>query len=146
LPPDRIIGINRAADVLQIATEVLSGEIAATEGQTEAALQHFQEAVRIQDGLRYYEPPNWYYPVRESVGRLLLSLGRTKEAEAVFREDLRRTPHNPWSLYGLMQSLRAQKADSEPAKVEGEFRQAWSKADLEFQPSRFEAFPVSDAR
>ena len=96
--------------------------------------------MRLQEGLRYYEPPEWYYPVRESLGRMLLAAEKPAEAERVFREDLKRTPANPWSLHGLAESLRAQKREKEAIEVEERFRRAWSKADLELHPSRFEAF------
>ena len=54
----------------------------------------------MQDALVYEEPPIWYFPVRESLGAQLLAMGRTQEAEAVYREDLRINPGNPRSLYG----------------------------------------------
>jgi tetratricopeptide (TPR) repeat protein len=140
IPADRIVGNNTAKAALDIAMHVLSGHLAAKRAQTDDAIRHFKEAVRLQDELRYYEPPDWYYPVRESLGTLLLTAGRPAEAESVFREDLRRTPENPWSLFGLRQSLRARQADAEAGAVEERFRRAWSRADIEFQPSRFEAF------
>lgn len=99
--PDRILGLNRAADLLGIAMHVPSGHMAASQGNIDDSIRHFQEAVQLQDTLRYYEPPEWYYPVRASLGMALLKAGRTCEAEAIFREDLKRTPENPWSLYGL---------------------------------------------
>ncbi|HEY3197135.1 MAG TPA: tetratricopeptide repeat protein [Nitrospirales bacterium] len=142
---DRIVGNNRAKTVLDIAKHVLSGNINARAGKLDEAIAHFKEAVRLQDQLRYYEPPDWYYPVRESLGTLLLLAGRPADAEAVFREDLRRTPENPWSLFGLGRSLRAQKADTEAAAIEDRFRLAWRRADIGFRPSRFEAFLAGES-
>ena len=52
-------------------------------------IAHFQEAVHIQDSLRYAEPPSWYYPVRQSLGAALLQAGRAEAAEAVYRQDLK---------------------------------------------------------
>jgi tetratricopeptide (TPR) repeat protein len=146
MPPERIIGLNSAQTLLQIASHVLTAELAAKRGQTNEGIRHFEEAVRVQDGLRYYEPPDWYYPVRESLGMLLLTAGRPDEASAVFREDLKRTPENPWSLYGLARSLHAQKAEGEAAKAQERFLRAWSHADLEFKPSQFEAFLADHVR
>ncbi len=143
IPPERTIGLNPAAKLLQIASHVLTGQIVAKQGRTDEAIHHFEKAVSLQDRLRYYEPPDWYYPVRESLGNLFLSAGRAAEAEAVYHEDLKRTPENPWSLYGLGQSLRKQQREGEAAAVEERFRRAWSHADLEFHPSRFEAFLVA---
>jgi tetratricopeptide (TPR) repeat protein len=140
----RMVGLNSAQVLLGIASHVLSGQITVKSGQIENAMNDFEEAVRLQDGLRYNEPPDWYYPVRESLGRLLLTAGRAGEAERVFQEDLRRTPENPWSLYGLAESLRVQKKERDAATVEERFRKAWSVADVDFQPARFEAFLIAD--
>ena len=90
-----------------------------------------------QDALRYEEPPAWYYPVRQSLGAVLLNAGRATEAEAVYREDLRRNPENGWSLYGLTQSLRAQKKKEEAAAANQRFRKAWAQADVKLTASRF---------
>lgn len=140
IPPARIVGLNSADVLLRIASQVLNGQLAGKRGQCERAVTYLREAVQLQDGLRYYEPPDWYYPVRETLGNVLLSCGRNTDAEAVFREDLTRTPENPWSLHGLTQSLRAQRRDEEAAAAEARFLRAWSQADLKFLPARFEAF------
>ncbi|MGH7233496.1 MAG: hypothetical protein ACREJU_19360, partial [Nitrospiraceae bacterium] len=95
IPVERIVGLNPVTKVLRIASHVLTGQIAAKQSRIDEAIQHFEKAVGLQDRLRYYEPPDWYYPVRESLGNLLLSAGRAAEAEAVYREDLKRTPENP---------------------------------------------------
>lgn len=138
IPPDRIIGDNTpAAAVVRLASEALAGELAAKRGQTDDAVQHLEEAVHIQDGLPYTEPPPWYYPVRQSLGAVLLTAGRAAEAEAVYREDLKRNPENGWSLYGLAQSLRARNAPSEAAAVDERFRKAWAGADVTLTASRF---------
>jgi tetratricopeptide (TPR) repeat protein len=139
MPAERIIGLNSAAVLLRIASQVLSGQMAMKSGQLERAINDLEEAVRLQDGLRYSEPPDWYYPVRESLGRVLLTFSRAEEAERVFREDLTRNPENPWSLYGLAESLRLQKKEQDASMVEERFRSAWAAADIGFDPARFEA-------
>jgi tetratricopeptide (TPR) repeat protein len=144
MPGDRVVGNNSAKMILEIALHTLSGQLSARHGQNDPAIREFQEAVRLQDQLHYYEPPDWYYPVRESLGFLLLGAGRVAEAETVFREDLRRTPENPWSLFGLSQSLRRQ-GNTEAAAIEDRFRRAWRRADIEFSPSRFEAFMAEES-
>jgi tetratricopeptide (TPR) repeat protein len=83
------------------------------------------------------EPPPWYYPVRQSLGAVLLEAGRAKEAEAVYREDLKRYPENGWSLFGLAKSLRAQGRAADAVKVEHRFRRAWAQADVQPIASRF---------
>jgi hypothetical protein len=138
MPPDRIIGDNTPAkSLLNLASETLAGEIAARRGQTDVAIRHLQEAVRIQDALPYSEPPPWYYPARQSLGAVLLASGRPADAEAVYREDLKRNPENGWSLYGLAQALRARNADAEAADIDARFQKAWARADVTLTASRF---------
>ncbi len=66
---------------LQIAAHVLTGEIAARQGQLDAAIAHFREGMKLEDALLYFEPPDWYYPVRHSLGAVLLKAGRAADAE-----------------------------------------------------------------
>jgi len=61
----------------------------------------FREALKIEDAGLYFEPPKWYYPIRESLGAALLNAGQSAQAAAVYREDLKRFPENGWSLFGL---------------------------------------------
>lgn len=69
----------------------------------------------------YAEPPDWYYPVRESLGAALLLTGDAAAAERVFREDLRENPRNARSLFDLMESLKAQNKHDDARWVEVEF-------------------------
>jgi predicted Zn-dependent protease len=136
-PPERRIMMNSGAALLTLASNVLAGEIAARQGQYDRAVQLLATAVSQQDNLGYEEPPAWYYPVRQSLGAVLLKAGRADDAEAVYREDLRRNPENGWSLYGLMQSLQAQEKKKDAAEAEQRFHQAWAKADIQLTASRF---------
>ncbi len=134
---DRTIGQNSAAALEEIAGSVLAGELAARQAQYGEAIKYLEEAAGLQDALRYNEPQDWYYPVRHSLGAVLLSAGRAADAEAVYREDLKRNPENGWALYGLGQSLRAQQKSEEAAAVEERFRKAWSRGDVTLTASRF---------
>jgi hypothetical protein len=67
--------------------------------------------------------------VRESLGASLLAGGNAKEAEQDFREDLRRNPRNPRSLFGLKETLRAQHLENDAAWVDREFQRTWKHAD-----------------
>jgi tetratricopeptide (TPR) repeat protein len=140
---DTVTGINAAtpegADgktALSIAVHALSGEIATRRGDLEAGINHFREAVKIEDAGLYFEPPKWYYPIRHSLGAALVKAGRNAEAEKVYREDLRRFPENGWSLFGLAQALRAQRKNAEADAVEARFRRAWASTDVTLTASR----------
>ncbi|HSM77941.1 MAG TPA: hypothetical protein VLT57_09965, partial [Bryobacteraceae bacterium] len=74
--------------------------------------------------------PDWYYPVRESLGAALLLSGKPAEAEIVFREGVNRTPHNGRMLFGLLQSLKAQNKQNDAEWVESEFQSAWAGSDI----------------
>ncbi len=123
--------------VLGIASEALAGEIAARTGRAAEAEAHFRAAMELEDGLSYMEPPNWYYPIRHSLGKVLLERGRATEAEALYRQDLKRFPENGWSLYGLVASLRAQGKNQEAMAVQERFDKVWHGADVQLTASRF---------
>ena len=135
ISPDRPLGTsNRARNVAEVAVVVVAGELAAARGDHKGAAAKLTDAVRMQDALIYEEPQIWYYPVRESLGAQLVAMGRTKEAEAVYREDLKINPGNPRSLYGLAQCLSAEGKAAEAAKAREQFRKAWRFADSEPTP------------
>ncbi|MBV1797797.1 tetratricopeptide repeat protein [Siccirubricoccus sp. G192] len=94
-------------DVLGIAAKVVQARLAQTEGDHARAATLFAEAAAAQDRLPYMEPPFWYYPVQQSLGAALLAAGRPGEAEAAFREALRRSPNNGWAAAGLLRVAEA---------------------------------------
>ncbi|NNL66207.1 MAG: hypothetical protein HKP30_08195 [Myxococcales bacterium] len=132
-----IVGGNTLGDVLAVASAVLTGELAAEEDRYGDSLASLHRAVLLQDNLNYTEPPDWYYPVRQSLGAVLLEAGRAQEAEAVYWQDLREHPESGWSLFGLAQALRAQGKDDQAAAIEARFGKVWSAADVKLEASRF---------
>jgi tetratricopeptide (TPR) repeat protein len=122
--------------IMEIAAHALLGEIADRRGQADAE-GHFREAVRLQDTFNYIEPPQWYYPVRHSLGAVLLRRGRAAEAERVYRADLRKFPENGWALFGLAKALEAQGRSTEAKAVDARFRKAWAGSDVTLTASRF---------
>jgi len=116
---------NKTKDILKIAENVLGAQVALAKNDNAAAVSMLREAVAVQDTLKYDEPQDWFYPVRESLGGVLLMSGDAKGAERVFRDDLEKTPRNPRSLFGLNQALKAQDRNSDAWFVEQEFRKAW---------------------
>lgn len=127
LPADATWGQNKASAVFAMAAELLAARTLGDE------IAHLRRAVAMQDEFVYDEPPAWYYPVRESLGAALLRAGQAAEAEAVFREGVRRGPGNGRMLFGLMESLKMQNKQDEAAWVRKEFEAAWAKADFQLR-------------
>lgn len=123
-----------ATMLLEIADELVQGEIAMAEGDFEKAVSHFEIAVGVQDQLPYTEPPFWYYPTRHTLGKALLAAGDAVTAESVYRRDLEIYPHNGWAMFGLIQSLKAQGKDA--SEQEAMFKHMWGRADVTLTASR----------
>ncbi len=121
---------NKARAFLDLAENVLDARIGAAKGDQEQAIECWQKAVEIEDKLNYGEPPEWFYPVRESLGAALLQNGQAGRAEAVFRADLEQYPRNPRSLFGLLKALEVHKEDTNVEEVRKEFEAAWKNADV----------------
>lgn len=128
LPEMNMVLQNQPGDVGKVASALLAGRIAEAKGDSDAAIAAYQRAVAAEDALSYDEPADWFYPTRETLGGALLRAGKPGEAEAVFREDLKRNPNNPRSLFGLSEALKAQKKPS--AKYAQSFKQMWKGGPL----------------
>ena len=128
---------NGAKAILEIGVEVLSGEISAKLGDYDQAVARLHRAVLLEDNLIYNEPPDWHVPARQSLGAVLLDADRPAEAEAIYWQDLGHNRENGWSLFGLMQSLKAQGKTEAAVLIEARFRKAWSNADVALTASRF---------
>jgi tetratricopeptide (TPR) repeat protein len=127
-PPDVVFTMpinNKAKDIMKIAEDVLGAKIAIAKKDKATAISQLREAVAIQDTLKYGEPPDWFFPVRESLGAALLMNGDLGDAERVFRDDLDRNPRNPRSLWGLHQALTEQKRNYDAGFVQKEFDSSW---------------------
>jgi tetratricopeptide (TPR) repeat protein len=123
--------------MLGVALLVLEARIDATDGRSDAAVELLRQAVTREDALSYAEPADWFFPVRHLLGAQLLIANHPAQAERVYREDLRRNPANGWALYGLAQSLRAQRRTVEARRVEQQFQRAWRYADVRLPASAF---------
>jgi tetratricopeptide (TPR) repeat protein len=114
----------------RVAQAVLNAELGGLRADLDARLAGLAEAVKLEDKLPYMGPAFWYFPVRQLHGAALVDARQFAEAEAVFREDLKRHPENGWSLCGLLQCLRAQGKSDAAAAVEMRLREAWKHADI----------------
>ena len=93
-------------EIVQTARHVALGRLADARGDLAGAIKAYEDAIFVQDTLPYTEPPHWYYPVRQSLGVVLLRAGRLDDAEKAFRQSLAQTPSNGWALKGLMEVYR----------------------------------------
>lgn len=135
MPADTEYGFyfNKAQAFLDLTANMLDARIATAQGDRKHAIEYWKNAVEIQDRLYYGEPPEWFYPVRESLAGALLASGQAEQAEAVFRADLEQYPRNPRSLFGLLKSLEIQKKTSDAEWVRREFETAWKNADVKLK-------------
>lgn len=112
-------------DVGRIAAHVLRARIAQAGNDLDGAARELKAAVAIEDTLPYMEPAYWYYPVRQSLGAVLLLKGDTKGAREAFGAALARTPNNAWALYGLSEAYTREGLKREAKVVEQRFAKAW---------------------
>jgi tetratricopeptide (TPR) repeat protein len=126
-----------AASLLGVAGGILRGELARTEGRMDDAIAAFQAAIALEDGLQYDEPEPLPFAARDWLGAALLEAGRAAEAEQVYRAALDDRPHNPWSLFGLEQVLRAQGRTAEADEARARFTTAWARSRTTLRASRF---------
>ena len=131
------IGFATAPLLLEIAELVLEGEILAKRKRYERAIAKLERAVRLEDGLLYNEPPDWYFPVRHILGAVLMEAGLPGEAEVVYWADLKKHPDNGYALFGLRQALEAQGKADLAGVVGAKFDTAFAQSDVALTSSRF---------
>ena len=115
VPKSRHQHNNRCLDLLDVAEQMLDGELEYRKENYDAAFAHLRKAIELEAALPYDEPWGWMQPVRHALGALALEQGRIEEAEQAYREDLGLAgnlpracihPDNIWSLKGLDECLR----------------------------------------
>ncbi|NOD46421.1 MULTISPECIES: tetratricopeptide repeat protein [unclassified Ruegeria] len=138
VPETRRLHNNRVVDLLEIAQEMLRGEIEYRKGNFEIAFAHLRRSVELDDTLPYDEPWGWMQPTRHALGALLFEQGHMAEAEDVYREDLglggalsRASihPDNVWSLKGLHDCLMARNEQVEIRQIKQRLDMALARAD-----------------
>jgi tetratricopeptide (TPR) repeat protein len=111
------------------AAKLLEARIASARNNRKEAIELLKAAVKEEENIVYHDPPLFYLHVRESLGGALMLAGNYAEAESVFREDLRKYPRNGRSLFGLLESLKAQGKHYAAQLVQSRFDAAWQRAD-----------------
>ena len=122
VPDENGMFLNSQQRIAEIAAHVLGGRIAEASGDPAAAIAAYEAAVKSQDALSYNEPPDWFYPVRETLAAALLRAGRRSDAAKVFEEELTRNPNNPRALWGL--------AEARGSRMTAAQRKIWKGAPL----------------
>lgn len=134
---EHYVGFATAGRLLTIAEEIVQGEMNYVEGHTIQALAHLERAVRLEDSLRYNEPPDWYFPVRHFLGAMLLDAGHPEEAEVVYAADLQKNPDNGYALFGLQQALAQQGRRQDASAIAERYDRAWAGATHKLTSSRY---------
>ena len=134
IPADRLAGRHPMVNLVEIAARILEAKVAAAQRNTAEAIASLEKAVELQDALQYDEPPPWFYPVRQTLGAVQLAAGRVKDAEAVYRQDLKEHPENGWALFGLAACLKAQNSP-QAREAQERFEKAWAESDVRLRSS-----------
>ena len=127
--PDAMMFTNPSVNVLKVADELLTGEVALSMGDRVAGIEALRRAAAAEDLTNYAEPPDWDLPVREWLGRALMRSGDYAGAEKVYREEIARNARSGRALFGLAEALRRQGNTLSAQMVEREFENTWKSAD-----------------
>lgn len=127
LPVGKAFGMmpNDWSTLHDMAAGALNARIAIAHGNFASAIEKWRTAIAVEDHMVYHEPPDWYYPMRESLGATFLRAGQPAEAEKVFRDDLSRNPRSPRSLFGLWKALEAEQKPVDADWAKRSFEAAW---------------------
>jgi tetratricopeptide (TPR) repeat protein len=146
VPETRMLFNNTCIDILNIAEEMLEGELSYRQGEHDIAFAHLRRSVELDDTIPYDEPWAWMQPARHALGALLLEQGRTEEAKAVYRADLglddtlsraSQHPDNVWALHGLHECLMARGESVEAGLIKQRLDIANARADVPINASCF---------
>lgn len=137
VPESRLLFNNPVRGILEVATEVLAGEIAYRQGDYDRGFDHLRQAVALDEQLNYDEPWGWMEPARHALGALLTEQGRYAEAVEVYQANLARYPENGWALHGLAEGLRGLGRTQEAQATLERFDAAWAGADTTIPGSCF---------
>ncbi len=144
VPESRLVHNNTCRDLLDIAEEMVNGELEYRRGNHDKAFAHLRRSVELDDSLPYDEPWGWMQPARHALGALLLEQGRVAEAETVYRADLGldgklsracQHPDNIWSLHGLYECLSKREDTVEAPMIKQRLDLAMGRADVQVYAS-----------
>ena len=125
-----------AIEGAKVAAGLLSGSIAMAQKKYPEAIAAFNNAVTTEAHMVYTEPRDWLLNPKHYLGNAYLKAGDYIAAEKVFRKDLLNNNENGWALYGIYQSLLAQKKNT-AAVMFARFNKAFTKADIKITGAVF---------
>jgi tetratricopeptide (TPR) repeat protein len=142
----RMLFNNTCRDILNVAEQMMLGELEYHKGNHDTAFDHLRRSVDLDDNLPYDEPWGWMQPTRHALGALLLEQGHYDEAEAVYRADLGldatlsracQHPGNVWSLHGLYECLTRRGEAAEAMHIKLLLDKAEARAEVPIVASCF---------
>ena len=146
VPETRMLFNNTCTDILEIARNMLIGELEYRRGNYDVAYDHLRRSVACDDTLPYDEPWGWMQPTRHALGALFLEQGHVEEAAEIFAADLghggtlpRPYQHmeNVWALHGYHECLTRQGRTVEAAIIGSRLALAQARADQPITVSCF---------
>ncbi|MEQ9260099.1 MAG: hypothetical protein RIG84_13505 [Roseovarius sp.] len=144
VPASRMLFNNTCSDLLEIAHQMLLGELEYRRGNFTEAYAHLRNSARCDDSLPYDEPWGWMQPTRHALGALLLEQGHVDEAAEVYEADLGlqgtlprpcQHPENVWALHGYHECLSRQGRDVEASIIAKRLALAQARADRPIEVS-----------
>jgi tetratricopeptide (TPR) repeat protein len=120
---------NTGVSIVQIAPQIVAGEMALKRGEFDRAIAYFDRAIRYEDALVYQEPPDWHVPARQNLAIALMAADRAPEAETVLWDDLKRNPEHVWNLALLSKALKQQNKLADAALVDARYAKASAAAE-----------------
>ncbi len=86
LAPGRAFGAmpNAWSTMHDMAENALNARIAVAHGDFAGAIEKWRAAIDVEDHMVYHEPPDWYYPMRESLGATFFARGKPLKRKKFF--------------------------------------------------------------
>ena len=128
--------LNGAADLLEIAVNVLEGEIHASKNNFGKSINLLKKAVQLEDNLNYNEPPDWFFSVRHHLGAVQIEAGNYNDALETFRKDLQMFPKNGWALHGMKLAYSKLNDAGKAEEINEQLKTVWATADVELISAR----------
>ncbi|RAV99133.1 tetratricopeptide repeat protein [Pseudochryseolinea flava] len=128
---------NPVSNIVKVPLHILRGEVSIAKGKAEEGIEILREAVKLEDELRYMEPPDWKIPSRHYLGAALFDAAKYADAELIYLDDLKKNPENGWSLMGLQLTQNRLGKKSDVLANAKRFNKAWKNADVTITSSRY---------